>query len=141
MEEPMNKIELTATQQTTLAEAEAQFNLWRKGKNGRKSIPESLWGIAADLFHSTGLSVNRIAKKLRLNHSALKERISGHTATEIKQDAPTTATFIEMNPSSCFSDCVIELEGHSGSKMRLCFRGKVDPLLVDLGRFFIKEQA
>ena len=139
----MNNTELTPAQQAALEEVKTQFAVWREKKSGKALIPESLWTIAAGLFHCAGLSVSSIARSLRLNYTALKSRISCPPPFAIpEQDAaPTAATFIEMNASSCLSDCVIEMEGRSGSKMRLCFRGKVDPLLVDLGRFFLKENA
>ncbi len=129
---------LTDAQRTALAETKSHFTAWRRTKSGRDRIPEYLWTEAVNLFGTGRFSVNQIARGLGLSHSTLKNRISQQPA-EIQ--AVQTATFIEVKPPHAPSDCVIEMENQSGSKMRMCFRGKADPVLVDLGRLLLGQQA
>lgn len=50
------------------------FERWRANKRGRERIPLELWKSAVDLCKSH--SAHRVAKWLRLNVAALKERAS-----------------------------------------------------------------
>ena len=49
-----------------------------------------------------------------------------------------SATFVELGPPLVTTDCVIEMEKPSGAKLRMCFRGRADPVAVDLGRYFLE---
>jgi len=134
----MNKIKLTSAQCAALEDVKQNFATWRKTKSGRAPIPASLWSAAVHLFHSFGLSVNIIARSLRLNHATLKIRISENSPVAINPVENDSATFIEIEPPQVCSDCVIEMENQSGVKMRMCFTGRVDPAAIDLGRYFIE---
>lgn len=133
----MSKAELTDKQCLALEKVEHEFTAWRESKTGRQRIPESLWSSAADLFHSFGLTVNRIARSLRLNYSSLKAYITENSPVAIASTADAPATFIELEPAQVCLDCVIEMEDQSGIKMRMCFRGGVDPAVIDLGKYFL----
>jgi hypothetical protein len=63
-EEPMNKQPLSTEQSAALMKARQLFTDWRKSKTGRARIPEGLWQTAVDLYHSHGMSINRIARGL-----------------------------------------------------------------------------
>ncbi len=136
----MNKIELTNSQCSALEEVKQEFAAWRDTRTGRGRIPESLWAAATDLFLSYGLSINRIARTMRLNYTALKTHIAKKTPVAIKPIEEATATFIELEPPQMCSDCVIEMERQSGVKIRMCFSGRVDPAVLDLGRHFLEGQ-
>jgi hypothetical protein len=51
-----------------------RFEGWRAQKRGRERIPRSLWSAAAKLC--TSHSVHRVARWLRLNSEALRDRTS-----------------------------------------------------------------
>lgn len=134
--------ELTNEQSAALERAKQLFSDWRKIKSGRERIPNSLWNAASDLFHTWGLGINKIANSLRLNYTALKTKINETPSVDVKtiDDTESTLTFIEVEPPPHFSsDCVIEMEKQSGVKMRMCFRGRADPAVISLGRYFLEN--
>nr|WP_319396877.1 hypothetical protein [uncultured Desulfobacter sp.] len=65
----MNKQLLTAEQSIALEKVQQLFADWRNNRTGRSRIPDNLWQAAADLHHAQGLSINKIAHSLRLNHT------------------------------------------------------------------------
>lgn len=136
----MPKSELTNTQSEALEKVTHDFSAWRETKTGRARIPESLWAAAADLHYSFGLSVNKIAKSLRLNYSTLKTHIFQEQPAAIDSVEKTSATFIEVEPAQPYSDCIIEMEQPSGVKMRMCFRGRVDPAALEIGKYFLENR-
>ena len=133
----MKKIELTKEKSAALESVKEQFSTWRQNRPKRERIPEPLWAAAADLFHTWGLSVNMIAKSLRLNYSTLKEQISQREMNVVETVDEPSAMFIELNSPQVYSDCIIEIEKTAGIKMRLSFRGRADPAILDLGRHFM----
>jgi hypothetical protein len=116
-----------------------QFEKWREGKRKpRESIPEHLWEAASKLRSKYPLS--RISKALRLNHTDLKNRISGQKAKPCtkKQSSPL---FVELDRVESFtaSECIVEMEDDFGSKMRMRFKGKAELDLLELCRAFWKR--
>ncbi len=84
------------------------------------------------------MTINRIARGLNLNHSALKAKILDMPPAAIdppEEDA--SSLFIEVAGPQGYSDCVIEMENQTGIKMRMCLRGRADPAVLDLGRYFL----
>jgi hypothetical protein len=53
--------------------AQEQFELWRSGKQKRERIPANLWRMAAGLCET--YRIHRVARWLRLNHTALKAEV------------------------------------------------------------------
>jgi len=134
----MNKRPLTTEQAAALEKVCHLFADWRKAKTVRERIPDHLWQAAADLYHTRGMSINRIARELRLNHSSLKAKIYDMPPVAIDPSAKDASPlFIEVASQQGYSDCVIEMENQTGIKMRLCFRGRADPAVLDLGRYFL----
>ncbi|MCF8126473.1 MAG: hypothetical protein K9J51_09660 [Desulfotignum sp.] len=134
----MNKQPLTTEQSAALENVCHLFADWRKGKTGRERIPEQLWQAAADLYHTRKMTVNRIVHALRLSHSALKAKI--YEMPPAATDPPeedASSLFIEVAAPQGYSDCVIEMENQTGIKMRMCLRGRPDPAVLDLGRYFL----
>ncbi len=134
----MSKTQLTNEQSAALEEAKQLFSVWRETRTRRGRMPDDLWDVATDLFHTWELSINRVARGLRLNYSTLKTRILEKQSVAISSSDDTSATFIELDPPHVCSDCVIEMENQSGVKMRMCFRGRADPAVVNLGRYFLE---
>jgi len=136
----MAKRELSTTQSKALEKVTHDFAVWRETKTGRARIPESLWAAAADLHHFFGLSVNKIAKSLRLNYSTLKTHVFQEQPSVIESVEKPSATFIEVESVPPYSDCIIEMEQPSGVKMRMCFRGRVDPAAMEFGKYFLEDR-
>ena len=133
----MNKQPLTSEQLATLEKVRQIFSDWRKTRTSRR-IPDHLWQAAVNLYHTQGMSINRIARGLRLNYSTLKTKIIDMPLAAIdppEEDA--SSVFIEVAAPQGYSDCVIEIENSSGAKMRMCFTGRADPEVISLGRYFL----
>lgn len=118
-----------------LSEVKHQFEEWRKTKKGRERIPEKLWEAAVSL--SKVHSISRISNVLRLNYSALKNRIVEKDEDAIIEKVSAPA-FIELDfeRPAFVSECIVEMEDSSGAKMRMCFKGKTDFDLLELGKAF-----
>lgn len=122
-----------------LEEVKQLFKAWRKTKTARERIPKSLWQAAVDLVRKEEHSLFKIAKALHLNHTDFKKQVHKKLPVPIPSEPATT--FIELDPSVSVSECVIEMEDVSGAKMRMCFRGKTDFDLLELGKSFWSKQA
>ena len=116
-----------------LSEVKRQFEEWRKMKTGRERIPEKLWEAAVSL--SKEHSISRISKALRLNYTALKNRIVEKDEDTIIEKVSAPA-FIELDfeHPAFVSECIVEMEDGSGAKMKLCFKGQPDFDLLELGK-------
>ncbi len=136
----MNPEHPVTTDTLTLDSVKQQFTNWRSTRTSRERIPDSLWQAAINIVLEGEISLHKIAKELRLNYSDLKAHVQKKSSRPMKTIPEPSSAFIEIEPAH-LSDCVIEMEDRSGTKMRLCFRGKADPMLVDLGRFFLMERA
>lgn len=134
----MNKTKLTGEQDAALEKVAQQFAVWRETRTKRERIPDSLWSGAVELFHCYGLSINKIARTLRLNYTDLKLHITETPPVVMKPIEDESGTFVELAPPLVTTDCVIELEKPSGAKLRMCFRGRADPVAIDLGRYFLE---
>ena len=133
----MNKQPLIGKQTASLEKVRQLFSDWRKARTSRR-IPDHLWQAAANLYHTQEMSINRIARGLRLNHSALKTKMIDVSAEAVEPPVEDVSPlFIEVPPAQILSDCVIEMENSSGAKMRMCYRGLADPAMLDLGRYFL----
>jgi len=134
----MNKTKLTDEQVSALGTVAQQFAVWRDTRTKRERIPDSLWSGAVDLFRCYGLSINKIAQTLRLNYTDLKLHIAEISPVVMQTIEDESATFFELDPPLITTDCVIEMEKPSGAKLRMCFRGRADPVAIDLGRYFLE---
>jgi len=116
-----------------------QFEKWRETrKSPREPIPENLWAAAARLQNQYPIS--QISKALRLNHTGLKNRISGQKSAHRKKKL-SPPFFVELDWQHCFptSECIIEMENAYGSKMRMSFKGQADLDLLELGKAFWRK--
>lgn len=77
-----------------IREVRKAFEGWRSSKKqGREPIPPKLWGLAARLCET--YSVNRIARCLGLNYTALKVEVN----RRLHRRQPEPA-FVELKPGS-----------------------------------------
>ena len=116
---------------------QAQFSDWRKNRKKRDRIPESLWDAAVSL--ADGFSINKISKALRLNHSALKDRIESIPNSPTEELLPPT--FIELPPLNPPADSVevnLELE-QAGARMKVHVKGPID--VASLIQTFWRQQS
>ena len=121
-----------------LVRATKRFETWRQLHSVGARIPRSLWALAVKLAATYGVS--QTAAALRLNYYDLKKRTQ---AAASQSDAAAAApsplpAFIELPPSMLVSptECVIEFENATGSKMRIQLKGTQVPDLVALGLGF-----
>ncbi len=126
-----NKIVISAD----LEAVRCQFEIWRSNKKSRReAIPEQLWKSAKKLTKNH--TINEISKCLKLNFSDLKKRIIGENYQSVSGKKPPS--FIELPSEKLFtqSECIIEMEDKSGSRMKMCFRGETNFDLLELGKSF-----
>jgi hypothetical protein len=128
-----------------------RFERWRRTRTIPARIPEPLWAAAVKVAGTCRLS--QIAKALRVNYTALKERVErravvvseaseGGAADQrrprVRGGARSVPAFLELAPplrvGSC--QCTLELEDDSGAKMRVHLQGTETPDLAALSRSF-----
>ncbi len=116
-----------------LKRARQGFERWRRTRTGRPRIPESLWTVAVKAAGQFGLQ--RTSQALRLDYVALKRHVESGTAQSPsrKEVAPG---FVELvtTGSANGTECVLELEDPSGTRMRIELKGIAPPDLVALTR-------
>jgi hypothetical protein len=122
-----------------LESVQYQFERWRENKKtSREPIPEHLWEAASELKNEYPIS--RISNALRLNHTDLKNRISGKKSKQRRKEQ-SSPLFLELDylPSFASSECLVEMEDACGSKMRMSFKGKADLDLLELSKAFWRK--
>lgn len=116
--------------QPAITEVQSRFAHWRESSKPRERISEDLWSAAVMLCER--YSVNMIARTLRLNHSALRDRVLAHnTRQEPGSTAPQDFFTIDMVQTRA-AECTIEMEHRNGNRMRMHFKGQAD---LDLQAF------
>jgi hypothetical protein len=130
-----------------------QFERWRKmhlAASPRSPIPERLWALAVNLAEAHG--INPTALALRLNYSALKQRVNaadsalnGNRSRKILSRArphPRSTTFVEITPSvASFSICTLELENAQGAKLKIQLPRLDTADLLALSRSLWREEG
>jgi hypothetical protein len=107
-----------------------RFAAWRRSRAAGRRIPEALWDSAVKVAAEHGL--NRTARFLSIDYYSLKKRVE-------RASTPTKAsTFVPLPPAplSIVSECVIELEDATGSRMRVQLSGQAPPDLLAICRSF-----
>lgn len=114
-----------------LEQVRLRFETWRRRREKRTRIPDSLWEAAVEL--SGRYSVGCVSKALRVNHTALKSRIR-----RMKPEAPVSATFFELPlfAANATSQCTVEISRGDGAVMRMRFEGGDGSQPVELGKAF-----
>ena len=120
----------------TIEDVDRQFAAWRKTSKLHEPIPSELWKAAANLC-GTYLPY-KIARKLRLNYTKLKEHMHAlKTDLPIKKD-PTAAAFIELDLGipAMACQCVIKMQDSKGGKMTLQLQGDQCPDPIEICKAF-----
>lgn len=121
---------LVPTPGSALAHAVQRFAHWRRTRQHRSPIPETLWGTAVATARTQG--VNKTARTLRLNHDALKKRLEAATRP------PAPAPFVELLPAAPAPSyhCQVELERPTGARLRIQLTSPSPPDLAALTQSF-----
>jgi len=110
-----------------LARARSRFEAWRSQRQAGERIPKSLWRLAVRLARSQGVS--RTSDALGVDYYSLKER-----SEALAPEAPSArSAFIELPvPAVAAKQCLIEVDGSTGARMRLQLVGydadEIEPL-------------
>ena len=112
-----------------LKEVQQQFEQWRKTRKSRKPIPEHLWQAAVEVAKQ--YSINHVARLLRLNHTALKEKV------EISKQEVTAFVEIPLPDKVSPFHWTVEMEKTSGAKLTMSCQGQgAFEALVEMGKTF-----
>lgn len=122
-----------------LYKVKSAFEAWRNTKTKGSRIPQDLWEQAIALYPK--YSIGKIAGTLSLSYTDFKKHVENKIGEHSSFINDPVSGFIECDfPSACspvpVAECVVEMEDGSGSKMRMCFRGKTDFDLLELGKSF-----
>jgi hypothetical protein len=118
----------------TLTKLAERFEHWRRTRlKGRVRIPEDLWDQAVAL--STVLSNGRVAKRLRLSPTDLREQRIARQATSAMAGAETPPAFVDVTPSMPWAtgspvEVKIEFARPDGARMCIRARGSAMPLVA-----------
>ena len=123
-----------------------RFEFWRRTRQGRRRIPESLWTSAVELAAVCGLC--RTARTLRLDYPALKRRVQTAGRQRGSGSEPGLA-FVELVPpertfpaaGTGVPECILECENVTGAKMRVHLKWVAVPDLTALSRSFWSVDA
>lgn len=119
--------------------AQKLFEDWREQKRGRDRIPDRLWRVAARLCARE--SVHRVARWLRLNDTALRDRVQSARSkrggrrpnkparrsarsglrTGPRETAPAFVEWVSTGPTPVTAEYVLELD--DGLRIRVCGAG------------------
>ncbi len=129
IQEPIPPLKLS------LAQVRDQFENWRKTRQKRTAIPEALWEVAVSL--SRDYPTLQISKALRLNYTTLKNRVQA-ARSGLFQRTGAGSAFVELDfgRSTFPSECIVEMEDTTGSKMKMHLKGVAVIDLLELGRAF-----
>ncbi len=130
----------TSALPASLEAVSRRFEEWRRTRTVRSRIPDALWTAAVQAAGQYGL--HRTIQALHLDYYALKKRVED-AASDSQPDREAAATFLELPTpmSGGVSECIVELEGRSGAKMRLHLKGGAVPDVTALVRSFWGVEA
>lgn len=125
----------------TLSKLKERLEEWRSNVElgRRRRIPEPLWERATELAAQYGVAA--VSVPLRLDHAKLKAKVEAHRcALQPSGHKSPTSEFVEIfgNPAAPqpLAPCVLQIESHRGSRVRLEVGGLDAPGLALLLREF-----
>ena len=123
-----------------LAQVRDQFENWRKTRQKRTAIPEALWEAAVSL--SRDYPTLQISKALRLNYTTLKNRVqAAHSGFFQRTGAGSAFVELDFSRSTFPSECIVEMEDTTGSKMKMHLKGVAVIDFLELGRAFWSKRS
>jgi hypothetical protein len=133
----MNR-ESTAPIPEAIIQLQRQLDQFRSTQTGRTKLPEPLWQAAVGLARQHG--VYAVAHPLRLDYTRLKQRLGDIPKRQQKASKPAFIEFLGGG-SAAVSECVIEFESATGSKMRIQWKAAVPPDWASLLRAWRETQG
>ena len=122
-------------------ELREQLEHWRRTREKRTRVPEAVWATAARLAQEYG--TNRISRTLRLNHAALKKRVTNGDVEQGDGPKGSPPAFVELDvcPSPTPTGCIVELQNASGPRLRIELKGAQVHEIAALMRAFCTQDA
>ena len=129
-----------------LEKVQRRFERWRQSRKIPSRIPGPLWASAVRMASMYGIA--HTAKTLRVNYTALKQRVTRGVTTAGSRPSvggagavpagEAVARFVELaSPVSAGAcECTLELENAGGAKMRVHLQGVAMPDLAAISRSF-----
>jgi hypothetical protein len=121
-----------------LEQVQQQFESWRKHRKKRTRIPQRLWKAAVSL--SDEHSIHHLSKILRINYTALKNRVLQLNPPAKSESYVSNATFFEL-PTTTTLESTIEMVRADGAVMKMHLKSAGIPDLVALGKAFLAGGA
>ena len=104
----------------TLSDVQSRFERWRRGRKRGTRIPEALWRSAVEAAGEYGVS--KTAQALGLDYYGLKRRLE--STLEVSESEPAAGReFLEIPLFASAPDCVLEMAGADGARLRVELRG------------------
>jgi hypothetical protein len=132
--------EFAPTAKPTIEDVRRQFEAWRKTSKLHEPIPTELWIAAASLCATN--PPYKIARKLRLNYTKLKDHVYA-LKTDLPIKKAPAAAFIELDlgvPAMAYQ-CVIEMQDPKGGKMTVQLQGDQCPDPIDICKAFWRRDT
>lgn len=124
---------------TDLVALQREVTAWRQAQRGRSRIPEDVWGAAAVLAGSEGVS--RVARVLHLDYYKLRQRCSKGAGNTCRSAGSPAFVEVELEPSLSVAAARWHLELHDESARRLTIEmGNEIPALVAVVEAFWKRR-
>lgn len=113
-----------------------RFERWRSRRPPGTRIPEALWQAAAEASREHGVS--KTARELCLDYYALKKRLEPMPEGVLAVEPRRERGFVEIPlcSPSVEPECVLELEGSQGTRLRVELKGAASAELETLARAF-----
>jgi hypothetical protein len=108
-----------------------QFEQWRRTRRPGTPIPAPLWAAAVAVGRRHGW--NRTAGALHLDAHKLR-LLAGAPASGPRPVVPPAFIELPTAPPAHGCECMVELEGPRGGRLRIALRGAAPPDLVALSR-------
>lgn len=99
-----------------------RISRWQGTRLGRARMPEELWQEA--LGYAEEVGAFRAAHDLGLSYSTLKRRLEARSTEPVP--SPEGPAFVEwFTPvgSGTVAECILEVESHGGTRLRLEMKG------------------
>ena len=114
-----------------LAEAKRALGQWRQSRERGRQIPEPLWRMAVKAAVSHG--VQSTARRLGLNSTRLQKQVHRLAPAQAAQGP---GGFVELPwlGAAPIPECILEVEDHSGRKLRIHLKGPATAQAASLGR-------
>lgn len=103
-----------------LSRLRQELNVWRNSPKKGRRIPQPIWEQATELAARHGVSV--VSNALRMDYAKLKLKVSARQGA-LQPSQTQLPQFVELfgapAPSAMLDPCVLHIESHRGSRVRV----------------------